>query len=157
MHFNDKFENIRTNDCRCWLICPWRSNNWINGHSISSNILSRFSLHFFLSSMHMISSRDIKSIGKFWRISHEHWQMVTQVRSTIIRIESFVAFCLVEFHAVYHNDYHGADVLQTTHCLLTKSHLSSKTFTSIEITALVKTFFRKKKPNFIVGFSYSLP
>lgn len=43
----------------------------------------------------------------------------------------------LEFHAVYHNDYHGADVLQTTHCFLTKCNLSN-TFTPLEITALVR-------------------
>jgi hypothetical protein len=45
-------------------------------------------------------------------------------------------FIYLEFRPIYHNDYHGADVLQTTHCLLTKSNLLN-IFTQIEITALV--------------------
>ena len=44
---------------------------------------------------------------------------------------------ILEFRPVYHNDYHGADVLQTTHCLLTKSNLLN-IFSQIEITALVR-------------------
>ncbi|CAF1293321.1 unnamed protein product [Rotaria sp. Silwood1] len=41
-----------------------------------------------------------------------------------------------KFRAAYHNDYHGADVLQTTHCLLIKSNLLN-VFTQLEITALL--------------------
>ncbi|CAF4687045.1 unnamed protein product, partial [Rotaria sp. Silwood2] len=41
-----------------------------------------------------------------------------------------------KFRAAYHNDYHGADVLQTTHCLLIKSNLLN-IFTQLEITALL--------------------
>ncbi|CAF1346234.1 unnamed protein product [Rotaria sordida] len=41
-----------------------------------------------------------------------------------------------KFRAPYHNDYHGADVLQTTHCFLTKSNLLH-VFTQLEITALL--------------------
>jgi hypothetical protein len=48
----------------------------------------------------------------------------------------FICFYL-EFRPTYHNDYHGADVLQTTHCLLTKSNLLN-IFAQIEITALVR-------------------
>jgi hypothetical protein len=44
----------------------------------------------------------------------------------------------LEFRPAYHNDYHGADVLQTTHCLLIKSNLLN-IFPSIEITAVVRT------------------
>jgi calcium/calmodulin-dependent 3',5'-cyclic nucleotide phosphodiesterase len=43
----------------------------------------------------------------------------------------------LEFRPVYHNDYHGADVLQTTHCLLIKSSLLN-VFAQTEITALVR-------------------
>ena len=43
---------------------------------------------------------------------------------------------MTEFRSAYHNDYHGADVLQTTHCLLTKSNLMN-IFSHIEIAALV--------------------
>lgn len=42
----------------------------------------------------------------------------------------------LEFRPAYHNDYHGADVLQTTHCLLIKSNLMTL-FAHIEIAALV--------------------
>jgi hypothetical protein len=42
----------------------------------------------------------------------------------------------VEFRAPYHNDFHGADVLQTAHCLLIKSNLMN-VFTQLEIAALV--------------------
>jgi calcium/calmodulin-dependent 3',5'-cyclic nucleotide phosphodiesterase len=45
-------------------------------------------------------------------------------------------FISLEFRTPYHNDYHGADVLQTTHCFLIKSNLMS-VFTQIEIAALV--------------------
>ncbi|CAF0901863.1 unnamed protein product [Adineta steineri] len=41
-----------------------------------------------------------------------------------------------KFRPAYHNDYHGADVLQTTHCLLIKSSLLN-VFAQIEITALL--------------------
>ena len=46
-------------------------------------------------------------------------------------------FSNIEFRAPYHNDFHGADVLQTTHCLLIKSNLMS-IFTQLEIAALVR-------------------
>jgi hypothetical protein len=45
-------------------------------------------------------------------------------------------FSSKEFRTPYHNDFHGADVLQTTHCLLIKSNLMN-VFTHIEIAALV--------------------
>jgi hypothetical protein len=44
---------------------------------------------------------------------------------------------VLEFRAAYHNDYHGADVLQTTHSLLVKSNLIH-VFAQIEISALVR-------------------
>jgi hypothetical protein len=47
-----------------------------------------------------------------------------------------VCYVDIEFRVPYHNDFHGADVLQTTHCLLTKSNLMN-VFTQIEIAALV--------------------
>ena len=43
----------------------------------------------------------------------------------------------LEFRPAYHNDYHGADVLQTTHCLLIKSSLLN-VFAQTEVTALVR-------------------
>lgn len=61
----------------------------------------------------------------------------------------------LEFHAVYHNDYHGADVLQTTYCLLTKCNLIN-TFTPLEITALVRITSSESRQNcFSVSISYS--
>ncbi|CAF3581747.1 unnamed protein product [Rotaria socialis] len=41
-----------------------------------------------------------------------------------------------KYRAPYHNDFHGADVLQTTHCLLIKSSLMN-VFTQTEIAALL--------------------
>ncbi len=61
----------------------------------------------------------------------------------------------LEYRTPYHNDFHGADVLQTTHCLLLKSNLMN-IFTQIEIAALVssiKLFFVKF---LFLLYSYSL-
>jgi len=41
-----------------------------------------------------------------------------------------------KYRTPYHNDFHGADVLQTTHCLITKSSLIT-VFTQTEIAALL--------------------
>ena len=46
----------------------------------------------------------------------------------------------LEFRPAYHNDYHGADVLQTAHCLLIKSSLLH-VFAHTEITALVREVY----------------
>ncbi|CAF1684184.1 unnamed protein product [Rotaria magnacalcarata] len=69
---------------------------------------------------------------------HAH-NIISHYRIDIETLKSF-AHALTEgytkFRAVYHNDYHGADVLQTVHCLLIKSNLLN-IFTHTEITALL--------------------
>lgn len=50
--------------------------------------------------------------------------------------KDFDKYLSIEYRTPYHNDYHGADVLQTTHCLLIKSNLMN-VFTQTEIAALV--------------------
>ncbi|CAF2862931.1 unnamed protein product [Rotaria sp. Silwood2] len=59
-----------------------------------------------------------------------------------IDIDTLKIFCRAltdgyqKYKTPYHNDFHGADVLQTTHCLLIKSSLMN-VFTQIEIAALL--------------------
>ncbi|CAF3441032.1 unnamed protein product [Rotaria sp. Silwood1] len=59
-----------------------------------------------------------------------------------IDIDTLKNFCRAltdgyqKYQTPYHNDFHGADVLQTTHCLLIKSSLMN-VFTQIEIAALL--------------------
>lgn len=75
-------------------------------------------------------------------------------RKTTMRIIYSLLFSL-EFRPVYHNDYHGADVLQTTHCLLIKSNLLN-IFAQIEITALVRKFELQNLFSYLFVNSYLL-
>ncbi|UJR37749.1 hypothetical protein I4U23_030443 [Adineta vaga] len=65
--------------------------------------------------------------------------LVTRFRIDIETLKNFnraLADGYQKFRAPYHNDFHGADVLQTTHCLLIKSNLMN-VFTQLEIAALL--------------------
>ena len=46
----------------------------------------------------------------------------------------------LEFGPAYHNDYHGADVLQTTHCLLIKSNLLNNRILFYIFLNIIKRF-----------------
>jgi calcium/calmodulin-dependent 3',5'-cyclic nucleotide phosphodiesterase len=106
----------------------WSFNMMEYHQPILFTILLVFDAHDLISRYRI----DLEVLKNFARALTEGYTSNVKNRKTM-HDEIFI---YLEFRPIYHNDYHGADVLQTTHCLLTKSNLLN-IFTQIEITALV--------------------
>ncbi|CAF0780327.1 unnamed protein product [Adineta steineri] len=89
----------------------WSFNMMEYDEPLNFSILLIFDAHDIITRFHI----DIETLKNFNRALTDGYQ---------------------KFRTPYHNDFHGADVLQTTHCLLIKSNLMS-VFTQLEIAALL--------------------
>ena len=107
----------------------WSFNLMEYDDPLTFSLLLIFDAHDVISRYHI----DIEVLKSFSRALTDGYQSKEENEE---RKKKDLRLINVEFRAPYHNDYHGADVLHTTHCLLIKSSLMN-VFTPTEIAAVV--------------------
>lgn len=113
----------------------WSFNTMEYEEPIHFSLLLIFDAHDLISRYHI----DIDALKNLSRAITEGYQSESKpIKILLFRYLLLLFFSfLLEFKTPYHNEFHGADVLQTTHCILLKSNLMN-VFTQIEIAALVR-------------------